>query len=70
MPKRKFIKVCDKAYCDYVPCVEERIAQLEEQGLDSGDMRRWLGELSAQDDRARESEAEWLATLDSFQRSL
>jgi hypothetical protein len=65
MPKRPFIKVCDKDYCDYIPCVEERIVQLGDQGLDSGEMRLWLAELRAQDGRMVDAEIAWLEALDA-----
>lgn len=64
MRKSGAIKVCGKAYCDYVPCVELRIEQLDAQGLDAGEMRQWLAELREQDDRMAGSEAEWLAAID------
>lgn len=65
MRKRDFIKVCEKTYCDYVPCVEQRIVELEERGLDSGEMRRWLAELREQDGRMADAEAAWLAAIDA-----
>ena len=65
MPKRKYIVPCDKTYCDYVPCLEERIARLEEQGLDSAPLREQLAEVRAQDERFWLAESEWLATLDA-----
>lgn len=64
MPKRKYIKVCDQEPCDYLPCVEERIAQLEDQGLDSGALRTLADQIREADARMWESESDWLATLD------
>lgn len=64
MRKRKYIVPCEKDYCDYVPCVEERIARLEEQGLDSGELRKWLTELREQDGRMWDAEAAWLEAID------
>ena len=29
------IKVCEKFYCDYAPCVEQRIAELEADGFET-----------------------------------
>ncbi len=51
------IKVCEKFYCDYAPCVEERIVQLDAEGFDTGKLRKWLEEVKASDAR----EALWLA---------
>ena len=36
------VKVCEKFYCDYAPCVEERIAQLDAEGFDTGKLRKSL----------------------------
>ena len=58
------IKVCGKLYCDYVPCVELRIAQLDAEDFDTSALRDWLAELQAQDDRMADAEAEWLAAID------
>lgn len=65
MSKRKYIVICDKFYCDYVPCVEERIAQLDSEGFDTEKLREWLVELREQEGRFWASESEWLAALDS-----
>ena len=51
------IKVCEKFYCDYAPCVEQRIAELEAEGFDATKLRAWLEEVKASDAR----EALWLA---------
>ncbi len=51
------VKVCEKLYCDYSPCVEERIAQLDAEGFDTGKLRKWLEEVKASDAQ----EAIWLA---------
>ena len=51
------IKVFEKFYCDYAPCVEERIVQLDAEGFDTGKLRKWLEEVKASDAR----EALWLA---------
>ena len=51
------IKVCEKFYCDYAPCVEQRIAELDAEGFDTGKLRKWLDEVKASDAR----EALWLA---------
>ena len=65
MRKRSFIKVCEKFYCDYIPCVEQRIAELEAEGFDATQLREWLAELREQDGRMADSEAEWLAAIDA-----
>lgn len=65
MRKRSFIKVCEKFYCDYVPCVEQRIAELEAEGFDATKLREWLAELRQQDGRMADAEAEWLAAIDA-----
>ena len=65
MRKRSFIKVCEKFYCDYVPCVEQRIAELEADGFDATKLREWLTELRQQDGRMADAEAEWLAAIDA-----
>jgi len=65
VPKRELLQVCGKDYCDYVPCVELRIAQLESDGLDAGALRDWLTELRAQDGRMADAEAGWLAAIDA-----
>ena len=51
------IKVCEKFYCDYAPCVEQRIAELEADGFETTKLRKWLEEVKASDAR----EALWLA---------
>lgn len=51
------LKVCEKFYCDYIPCVEERIAQLDAEGFDAGKLREWLVKLNLYKDQ----EAIWLA---------
>jgi hypothetical protein len=51
------IKVCEKFYCDYAPCVEQRIAELEADGFETTKLRKWLEEVRASDAR----EALWLA---------
>ena len=51
------IKVCEKFYCDYAPCVEQRIAELEADGFETTKLRKWLEEVRASDAR----EAIWLA---------
>jgi len=63
--KKGFIKVCEKFYCDYIPCVEERIAELEAEGFDAGALRDWLTELRAQDGRMADAEKAWLAAIDA-----
>ena len=64
MRKKGFIKVCEKFYCDYVPCVEQRIAELEEEGFDATQLREWLVELRAEEGRMADSEMAWLGALD------
>lgn len=64
MRKLGAIRVCEKTYCDYVPCVELKVEQLDSQGLDSGEMRRWLAELREQDARMAGAEDEWFAAID------
>lgn len=59
------LKVCEKTYCDYIPCVEQRIVELEAGGLDSGEMREWLAELRDQDGRMADAESEWFAAIDA-----
>jgi hypothetical protein len=49
--------VCEKFYCDYSPCVEERIAQLDAEGFDTGKLREWLEKVKLSDAQ----EAIWLA---------
>ena len=51
------VKVCEKFYCDYSPCVEERIAQLDAEGFDTGKLREWLEKVKLSDAQ----EAIWLA---------
>jgi hypothetical protein len=51
------VKVCERVYCDYSPCVEERIAQLDAEGFDTGKLRKWLEKVKLSD----EQEAIWLA---------
>lgn len=65
MRKRELLQVCGKDYCDYVPCVELRITQLEADGLDAGALRDWLAELRAQDGRMADAEKAWLAAIDA-----
>ena len=65
MRKRELLQVCGKDYCDYVPCVELRITQLESDGLDAGALRDWLAELRAQDGRMADAEKAWLAAIDA-----
>ena len=65
MRKKRFIKVCEKFYCDYIPCVEERIAELEAEGFDATQLREWLVELRAEDGRMADAEMAWLGALDS-----
>jgi hypothetical protein len=62
--KRELLQVCGKDYCDYIPCVELRITQLEADGLDSGELRVWLTELREQDGRMADAEAAWLSAID------
>ena len=64
MRKRELLQVCGKDYCDYIPCVELRITQLEADGLDSGELRVWLTELREQDGRMSDAEAAWLSAID------
>ncbi len=64
MRKKGFIKVCEKFYCDYVPCVEQRIAELEADGFDATQLREWLVELRAEEGRMADSEMAWLGALD------
>ena len=64
MRKKGFIKVCEKFYCDYVPCVEQRIAELDAEGFDTGKLRGWLVELRAEDGRMSDAEMAWLGALD------
>ena len=64
MRKKGFIKVCEKFYCDYVPCVEQRIAELDAEGFDTDKLRGWLVELRAEDGRMADSEMAWLGALD------
>ena len=59
------VEVCEKFYCDYSPCVEERIAQLDAEGFDTGKLREWLVELRAEDGRMADAEMAWLGALDS-----
>jgi len=59
------IEVCEKFYCDYAPCVEQRIAELEAEEFDATKLREWLTELREQDRRMTESEKAWLGTLDA-----
>ncbi len=61
MPK---LKVCEREFCDYLPCVEQKIVELELQGLDAGATRDWLTELRQQERRMAEAEAEWFAAID------
>ena len=65
MRKKGFIKVCEKLYCDYIPCVEERIAQLDAEGFDTSELRGWLVELRAEDGRMADAEMAWLGAIDS-----
>ena len=65
MRKKVFIKVCEKLYCDYIPCVEERIAQLDAEGFDTSELRGWLVELRAEDGRMADAEMAWLGALDA-----
>lgn len=65
MRKKGFIKVCEKFYCDYVPCVEQRIAELEAEGFDATQLREWLVELRAEDGRMADAEMAWLAAIDA-----
>ena len=51
------VKVCEKDYCDYAPCVEEKIRQLELDGLDAADQKAWLEKVRLSDAQ----EAIWLA---------
>lgn len=51
------VKVCERFYCDYAPCVEGRIAQLDADGFDTGRLREWLEKVRLSDAQ----EAIWLA---------
>jgi hypothetical protein len=64
MSKRKYLVICEKDYCDYIPCVEERIAQAAKVGATLPEQEAWLSELREQEGRFWSSESEWLATLD------
>lgn len=64
MRKKGFIKVCDKFYCDYIPCVEQRIAELEAEEFDATQLREWLVELREQEGRMADAEMAWLGALD------
>jgi hypothetical protein len=63
--KGELFQVCGKLYCDYVPCVELRIAQLDAEGFDTSALRDWLAELRAQDGRMADAEKAWLAAIDA-----
>jgi hypothetical protein len=68
MRNRDYIQTCSDSGCDYLPCLDNRIAELEQRGLDSTELLAYRDTVRLAEGRFWAAEAEWLAALDSGAR--